>query len=42
MFIEKILYKKQLYALIVRSKEQFKKKGINFVTNEKDYMQVDF
>jgi cupin fold WbuC family metalloprotein len=42
MFIEKILFKKQLYALIVRSKEQFKKKGINFVTNEKDFLQVGF
>jgi hypothetical protein len=42
MFIEKVIYKRQLYALIIRSKEQFKKKGINFVTKEKDFLQIGF
>ena len=42
MLIEKIVHKKELYALIIRSKEQFKKKGINFITNEKDFLQVGF
>ncbi len=39
--IEKILYKKKLYALIVRNKYK-QKKGINFFTDKKASQQVGF
>ena len=39
---EKIVYNKQLYALIIRSKNQFKEKGVNFFTNDNDLLQVGF
>ena len=42
MLIEKIVHKRELYALIIRAKKQFKKKGVNFITNERDFLQVGF
>jgi len=39
--IENILYKKKLYALIVRSKFR-KKKGINFFTRDEDTQQFGY
>jgi cupin fold WbuC family metalloprotein len=40
MIIEKVFYKKELFALIIRKKNQFKKYGVNFFTNNKDLLQV--
>ena len=42
MFIEKIFFKKELYALIIRAKKQFKKTGVNFITSRKDSLQLGF
>lgn len=41
-FIETIVYKKVQLALIIRKKIQFKNKGVNFVTNNRDLLQVGF
>ena len=40
--VEYIHYKKVLYALIIRGQNQFKKKGVNFVTKNEDLLQVGF
>jgi hypothetical protein len=40
MQVEKIIFKNELFALIVRKKNQFKKYGVNFFTNNKDLLQV--
>lgn len=40
MQVEKIIFKKELFALILRKKSQFKKYGVNFFTNNKDLLQV--
>ena len=40
--INKIIYKKIIFAIIIRKKNQFKKKGVNFVTKKKDYLQLGF
>ena len=42
MFVEKIFFKKELYALIFRARKQFYKNGVNFVTNQKDSLQLGF
>ena len=38
--IEKIIYKKKVYALIIRS--NFKKKGIHFITDRSDSFQLGY
>lgn len=40
--MEKIIYKNNTYALIIREKEQFKKMGVDFKTENKDLLQVGF
>ena len=40
MKLEKIFFKKELFALILRKKNQFKKYGVDFFTNNKDLLQV--
>jgi len=40
--IETIIHRKKTFALIIRNKIQFKKKGVNFLTKEKDLLQVGF
>ena len=40
--IERIIHKKKNYALIIRNKIQFKKKGVNFLTKKEDLLQVGF
>ena len=40
MLLEKIIYKKELFALILRKKNQFKNNGVNFFTDNKDLLQV--
>ena len=42
IFIEKIVHKKKIYAIIVRKNNQFKKKGVNFVTKNQDLLQLGF
>ena len=42
IFVEKIIHKKTIYAIIVRKKNQFKKKGVNFVTRNQDLLQLGF
>ena len=39
--IEKVLYKKKLYALIIRRSYR-KKKGVNFFTDKKAIQQVGY
>ena len=39
---ERIMHKKKIYALIIRDKIQFKKKGVNFLTDDNDLLQVGF
>ena len=39
---ERIIHKKKIYALIIRDKIQFKKKGVNFLTDDNDLLQVGF
>ncbi len=41
-YIISIKHKKKLYALIVKKKRKFLKKGVDFVTNEKDLIQLGF
>ena len=40
--LETINYKNQTYALIIRSKNQFIKKSVNFLTKNSDLMQIGF
>tara|TARA_B100000780_G_C21035551_1_gene415316 strand:- start:435 stop:848 length:414 start_codon:yes stop_codon:yes gene_type:complete len=40
--IEQVIHKKTIYAIIVRSKNQFKKKGVNFVTKNEELFQLGF
>ena len=40
MKLEKIFFKKELFALILRKKNQFKKYGVDFFTNNNDLLQV--
>ena len=40
--IERIIHKKKNYALIIRNKIQFKRKGGNFLTKDQDLLQVGF
>ena len=40
--IERIIHKKKNYALIIRNKIQFKRKGVNFFTKDQDLLQVGF
>ena len=40
--MEKIIYKNNTYALIIRKEEQFKKTGVDFKTKNKDLLQVGF
>lgn len=40
MKVEKVFFKKELFALILRKKNQFKKYGVDFFTNNKDLLQV--
>tara|TARA_B100000767_G_C19537335_1_gene439210 strand:- start:250 stop:663 length:414 start_codon:yes stop_codon:yes gene_type:complete len=40
--LEKIIYKKKVYALLIRSKNQFRSNGVNFVTKNKDLLQLGF
>ncbi len=42
MMLEKIIYKKKVYALLIRSKNQFRSNGVNFVTKNKDLLQLGF
>ena len=42
IFIEKIVHKKTIYAIIVRKNNQFKKKGVNFITKNQDLLQLGF
>ena len=40
--IERVIHKKKIFALIIRNKIQFKKKGVNFLTKNEDLLQVGF
>jgi hypothetical protein len=40
MILEKIFFKNELFALILRKQNQFKKYGVDFFTNNKDLLQV--
>ncbi|OUU22894.1 MAG: hypothetical protein CBB97_14385 [Candidatus Endolissoclinum sp. TMED37] len=40
--IERVIHKKKFFALIIRNKIQFKKKGVNFLTKNEDLLQVGF
>ena len=40
--LEKIIYKKNVYALIIRANNQYKSRGVNFVTKNKDLLQLGF
>tara|TARA_B110000495_G_C22587104_1_gene352172 strand:- start:184 stop:591 length:408 start_codon:yes stop_codon:yes gene_type:complete len=40
--LEEIIYNKSVYALLVRGNEQYKSKGVNFVTKNKDLLQLGF
>ena len=42
IFIEKIVHKKTIYAIIVRKNNQFTKKGVNFITRNQDLLQLGF
>ena len=42
IFIEKIVHKKKIFAIIVRKNNQFKKKGVNFITKNQDLLQLGF
>jgi len=41
-FIEQVIHKKNVYAIIVRKNNQFKKKGVNFITKNKELFQLGF
>ena len=40
--IEQIMHKKNIYAIIVRKNNQFKKKGVNFITRKQELFQLGF
>jgi len=40
--LEEIIYNKNIYALLIRGKGQHKSKGVNFVTKNKDLLQLGF
>ena len=40
--MEKIINKNQIFALIIRSKDQFIKNGVDFKTQDRDLIQVGF
>ncbi len=40
--MEEIIYKKNVYALLIRGNDQYKSKGVNFVTKNKDLLQLGF
>jgi cupin fold WbuC family metalloprotein len=40
--LERIIFEKELFAIIIRAKSQFKKKGVNFITSQKDSLQLGF
>jgi hypothetical protein len=40
--IEQIIHKKNVYAIIVRKNNQFKKKGVNFITRKQELFQLGF
>jgi hypothetical protein len=40
--IIQINHKKKLYALIVKKKRKFTKKGVDFITKDKDLLQLGF
>jgi hypothetical protein len=40
--INKIIHKKVTFAIVVRKKNQFKKKGAIFVTKKHEYFQLGF
>ena len=40
--IEQIIHKKNIYAIIVRKNNQFKKKGVNFITRKQELFQLGF
>ncbi len=37
-----IIHKNQLYALLIKKSRRFKKKGVDFITNNKDLLQLVF
>ena len=40
--LEEIIYNKSVYALLIRAKSQHKIQGVNFVTKNKDLLQLGF
>ena len=40
--IEKVIIKNETYAIIVKNGHQFKKKGVNFATTNKELLQLGF
>ena len=40
--VEIIRYKSQVFALLIKKEKQFKKNGVNFLTNNKDLIQLGF
>ena len=42
ILIEQVIHKKTIYAIIVKNKNQFKEKGVNFVTKNEELFQLGF
>ena len=40
--IKQIIHKKSIYAIIVKKNNQFKKKGVNFITRKQELFQLGF
>ena len=40
--IQQVVHKKKIFAIIVRKNGQFKKKGVNFITKNKELFQLGF
>ena len=40
--IKQIIHKKNIYAIIVKKNDQFKKKGVNFITRKQELFQLGF
>ena len=40
--IKQIIHKKNIYAIIVKKYDQFKKKGVNFITRKQELFQLGF
>ena len=40
--IETVKNKNDIYAIIIRGKNQFKKRGVNFISKNQDLIQVGF